>query len=171
LCTTNPRLQGFLTALTDFDGKDDIAEEQEDYKQLSKSLDPIISSFASFHSEEHLGYMITRMFEYLDVDASGSITFEEMKMGIEKLDMQPKLKMTREDFDEFTRDRKYVDDDGCISREGFDECMRQELKGYAFRIATHQMNQALKNDSPSSNDYMCNKVYKCVLAPTTCTRM
>ena len=85
--------------------------------------------------------------------------------------MQPKLKMTREDFDEFTRDRKYVDDDGCISREGFYECMRQELKGYAFRIATHQMNQALKNDSPSSNDYMCNKVYKCVLAPTTCTRM
>eukprot|EP00802_Teleaulax_amphioxeia_P002735 Tamp_02738.p1 GENE.Tamp_02738~~Tamp_02738.p1 ORF type:complete len:690 (-),score=97.12 Tamp_02738:1216-3285(-) len=150
-------LEGFLTALTDFQGMDRAAEGQEEYKKLSKCLDPIISTLANFHSEEHLGYMINRFFEYLDVDDNGYVSYAEMKKGMEKLDIQPKIKFSAEDFDEFTRDHEYTEEDGNVSRDNFEKCMRLELKGYAFRIAAHQMNQAVK-EGENSNDYMYNKI-------------
>ena len=150
-------VQGFLTALTDFQGMDRAAEGQEEYKKLSKCMDPIISTLANFHSEEHLGYMINRFFEYLDVDDNGYVSYAEMKKGMEKLDIQPKIKFSAEAFDEFTRDHEYTEEDGNVSRDNFEKCMRLELKGYAFRIAAHQMNQAVK-EGENSNDYMYNKV-------------
>jgi hypothetical protein len=162
------RVQGFLSAQQDFKGMDIAAEGQEEYKQLSKCMDPVVSTFANFHSEEHLTYMISRLFESLDVDDQGFITYEDMRNGLQKLDIEPRIKLSAEDFDEFTRHREYVDISGYVSRDNFEKCMRLELKRYAFRIATHQMNEAVRADMGTTNDYMYEKVRDAIDAIAVC---
>ncbi len=152
-------LDGFLLAIRDFH-KDEIEEESlKDYRKIAHNLDPLLATFANFHSEEHLGMMITRFFRYIDVDGSGAISFSELKAGLERLDIQPRLYFTYEDFVALTCDLAYVNEDEDITEEGFEACVRIEMQGYAFRIAAHRMNEAQKTgDKDRSSDCLAFKV-------------
>ena len=151
--------------MAEHEAADRMKESQEEYTKISKSLDPLISTFTTFHSEEQLVHMIDRMFEYLDVDASGSISYDEMKSGLEKLHMEPALRITYEDYEEFTRNLTYADENGDITKAGFLECMLLEMKGYAFRNASHQMDQAHKHEKEDAFDYLTNKVWFAIFSP------
>ena len=130
-----------------------------DFNKISNNLDPLLATFARFHSEEHLGHMIGRFFQYLDVDGNGFLDFQELKTGLEKLDIEPRVQLSYDDYMSFTQDFTYATEDGEISAENFEACVRLELKGYAFRIAAHQMNEAVKAQSDSaSNDYLALKI-------------
>ena len=151
--------------MAEHEESDRLKESNEEYRKISKSLDPLISTFTNFHSEEQLNYMINRMFEYLDVDASGSITFEEMKSGLEKLPMEPALRFTYEDYEEFTRSLTLADENGDITKSGFLQSMLLEMKAYAFRNAAHQMDQAQKHDREDASDYLTSKVCFAIFSP------
>jgi len=151
--------------MAEHEESDRMKESHEEYTKISKSLDPLISTFTTFHSEEQLVYMIDRMYEYLDIDASGSISFEEMKSGLEKLPMEPALRFTHEDYEEFTRNLTYADENGDITKAGFLDCMLLEMKGYAFRNASHQMAQAQKHEREEAFDYLTSKVWSAIFSP------
>ena len=152
-------LEGFLTAIADFDAEKAKEESLLDFNKISNNLDPLLATFARFHSEEHLGHMIGRFFQYLDVDGNGFLNFQELKTGLEKLDIEPRVQLSYDDYMSFTQDLTYATEDGEISAENFEACVRLELKGYAFRIAAHQMNEAVKAQSDSaSNDYLALKI-------------
>ena len=149
--------------MTEHEEVDRAEQSNFEYQRISKSLDPLISTFSTFTSEEELATMIERMFEYLDVDASGSISYEEMQEGLERLPMDPALQFTFEDYQEFTRGLAFTDERQNISKGKFIECMLMEMKGYAFRNAAHQMEQARKHEDKDIYSFLTSKVCVCLI--------
>jgi len=151
-------LEGFLSSMADCDMEVKATLGIQEYAKISGSLDPLIASFSSFDSADQLRQMIRKLFQYLDVDASDSLSFLEFKMGLETLDMKPTLCVTEEDWDHFTGHGKYLDDDQALDASRFEECMRQELKAYSQRIISHQMRQAIVYCKENSLDYLAHKM-------------
>jgi hypothetical protein len=151
-------LEGFLSSMADTDMETKATLGIREYAKISGSLDPLIASFSSFDTEHQLRQMIRKLFKYLDVDASDSVSFSEFKMGLETLDMKPTLSVTEDDWDHFTGHGKYLDDDQTLNAIRFEECMRQELKEYSQRIISHQMRQAIVYCKENTLDYLAHKM-------------
>jgi hypothetical protein len=151
-------LEGFLSSIAETDMEVKALIGIREYAKISGSLDPLTASFSSFDSAEQLRQMIRKLFKYLDVEASDSLSFLEFKMGLETLKMTPALSITEEDWDHFTGHGKYLDDDQALDAIRFEECMRQELKAYSQRIISHQMRQAIVDCKENALDYLAHKM-------------
>jgi len=81
-----------------------------------------------------------------------------MKAGLEKLPMEPALRFTHEDYEEFTRNYTYADEQGDITKANFMDCMLLEMKGFAFRCASHQLDQAQKLEKEEATGWLASKV-------------
>jgi voltage-gated sodium channel len=141
-------LEGFLSSISQYVQEERQAEGMSEYSKSAGDLDALLSTLSNYDSEENLESMIHQTYEYLDVDASDSINFEEFRDGLEKLDIEPRLYITWETFESFTRNQTLCDQDGCLTSSSFALCMRIQLRGYAQRIVAHQMNESLKYAPP-----------------------
>ncbi len=151
-------LEGFLSHIADDDLEIKARLAIKEYAKISGSLDPLIASFSSFDSTDQLHLMITKLFNHLDVDSSNSLSFLEFKDGLEALDMRPALHVTEEDWNQFTGHGKFLDDTESLDIIRFEQCMREELKGYSQRIISHQMRQATMYCKENSLDYFAHKM-------------
>eukprot|EP00802_Teleaulax_amphioxeia_P002094 Tamp_02096.p1 GENE.Tamp_02096~~Tamp_02096.p1 ORF type:complete len:277 (+),score=39.52 Tamp_02096:3288-4118(+) len=104
--------------------------------------------------------MIEGLFRYMDVDGSGSITFAEFKHGVEKLDMNPRMVVTIDDFEDFV-DYKSLhnsqEDKDEMNQEEFSFCMRLAIRDYICRLVSHQMNESVRYSKDVSTDYLAYK--------------
>ena len=151
-------LEGFLSHIADDDLEIKAMLAIKEYAKISGSLDPLIASFSSFDSTDQLHHMISTLFKHLDVDSSNSLNFLEFKDGLEALDMHPALHVTEEDWNHFTGHGKFLDDAESLDIIRFEQCMREELKGYSQRIISHQMRQATIYCKENSLDYFAHKM-------------
>ena len=151
-------LEGFLSHIADDDLEIKAKLAIKEYAKISGSLDPLIASFSSFDSTDQLHHMIVTLFKHLDVDSSNSLSFMEFKDGLEALNMQPALHVTEEDWNHFTGHGKFLDDAESLDIVRFEQCMREELKGYSQRIISHQMRQATIYCKENSLDYFAHKM-------------
>ena len=137
-------LEGFLSSISRYEQEERQVEGMEEYLKSAGDLDALLSTLSSYNSQENLESMIHRTYEYLDVDGSDSINFDEFKIGLERLDLQPKLYVTYETYESFTRNLTLCDEDGCLTSAAFALCMRIQLRGYAQRIIAHRMSESIK---------------------------
>jgi voltage-gated sodium channel len=141
-------LEGFLSSISQYVQEERQSEGMQEYLKSAGDLDALLVTLSNYTSEENLESMIHHTYEYLDVDASDSINFEEFKEGLEKLELEPRIYVTWETFENFTRNQTLCDQDGCLTSASFALCMRIQLRGYAQRIVAHQMNESIKCAPP-----------------------
>ena len=151
-------LEGFLSSMADSEMEVKAMMGIQEYAKIAGSMDALISTFSSFDSTDQLHEMINRLFKYLDVDDSNSVSFLEFKDGLETLDMRPKLHVTEEDWKHFTGHGKFLDENEELDDIRFDLCMQDELKAYSQRIISHQMRQAQNYCKENSLDYLAHKM-------------
>jgi hypothetical protein len=151
-------LEGFLSSMADSEMEVKAMMGIQEYAKIAGSMDALISTFSSFDSTDQLHEMINRLFKYLDVDDSNSVSFLEFKDGLETLDMRPKLHVTEEDWKHFTGHGKFLDENEALDDIRFDLCMQEELKAYSQRIISHQMRQAMNYCKENSLDYLAHKM-------------
>ena len=151
-------LEGFLSSMADSEMEVKATVGIQEYAKIAGSMDALISTFSSFDSTDQLREMINRLFKYLDVDDSNSVSFLEFRDGLETLDMWPKLHVTEEDWKHFTRHGKFLDENETLNDIRFDLCMQEELKAYSQRIISHQMRQAMNYCKENSLDYLAHKM-------------
>lgn len=151
---------GFLSAIADYENEEKIVQGSRLYQKLAHNLDPLWRSFCTYHSQENLESMIEGLFRYMDVDGSGSITFAEFKHGVEKLDMNPRMVVTIDDFEDFV-DYKSLhnsqEDKDEMNQEEFSFCMRLAIRDYICRLVSHQMNESVRYSKDVSTDYLAYK--------------
>ena len=151
-------LEGFLSSIAEHEQEERRQAGLNDYVKNGTELDPLLTNLATYRSEEHLSDMIHRVFKHLDVDDSDSVSFNEFKEGLEKLDLEPQLYISYETYDNFTLSGALCDNEGCLTNASFSLCMRMQLRGYAQRIVAHQMAEAIKYGKDNSAEYFAQKV-------------
>ena len=110
------------------------AEVQESkMKSMEGILDPLLSRLSDFESDEDLRHKMDEWFRLLDIDASGGISFEELRSGIKTLPGAGGLHLTRDELDQMTEQGKYLEEDGSLSRSLFHLVITRELSKLAGR--------------------------------------
>ena len=64
-------------------------------------------------------------------DDSGSIDFEAMRTGLQNLGYEPSIMLSSEDWDAFTHNGLFLDDDQQMKKETFELAMRFQLDEYS----------------------------------------
>jgi len=154
--TISVLLEGFLSAIYDYEKEDERAKGVKEYQKLAQPLDALLHLFSGFQSAENLSSMIHRFFRMLDVDASNAITFDEFKEGLESLVLEPKISVSIDDWSHFISHSNSSTE--IINIHEFDLCMRMELRNYAHRVVAHQMNEAKRYNKDTSTDYLAFKI-------------
>ena len=72
----------------------------------------------------------------MDIDESGDLSFDELRDGLKKMDVFPKISLTHEDFVLITNNGEYCDSDGSIAESNFDFLIRDQLKAYVHRLTS-----------------------------------
>ncbi len=142
-------LEGFLSSISRYVQEERQAVGMTEYLKSAGDLDSLLATISNYDSEENLESMIHHTYQYLDVDASDSVDFAEFRDGLEKLEIEPRIYVTWETFERFTRNQTLCDSYGCLTSASFALCMRIQLRGYAQRIVAHQMKESIKCAPPA----------------------
>ena len=79
------------------------------------------------------GLRTERLGQRLDLDENGSLSLNEINLGLKKLKLPRPIHLTHEDFDMLTMDRTLLDEDGELTPQAFEQMMLAELDGYVRR--------------------------------------
>ena len=126
-------LDNFSTAsrtLREARDKEKLLEERQ--KEMH-TLDPLLECLMSYESEEDLTFKLYSIFQALDIDEGGLITFQELYEGLHKMGFKPPIKLTLEEYDSITHDQKLCVGEGHLDLEGFCAVMREQLKHLCSR--------------------------------------
>ena len=103
-------------------------------------LDPLLKTLTSFVDDGDLTLKIDQWFKELDTDQNGGVSFEELRSGIKRLAGGKTLHLTRDEFDVISEFGKHLDRKGEISRNAFQEVIKQQLT----RLAARDLGTVLK---------------------------
>ena len=134
-------------------------------------LDPLLASLANFSSPTHLDSQIRLLFQLMDVDDSGSLSFHEMQEGMESLPLSPNVILSIEDWDSLTIGGEALDENQCMTAEAFQTAIRWQLMLYGQRLLAQRMSQAMESDSddPTTIDLLDMLRFCCANALTRST--
>jgi hypothetical protein len=107
-------------------------------KVSSNPLDPLLQQLSTFENSQDLTNRIGIVFEALDIDESGTVSPEEMVIGLAKLKLTsesdaPRIRCTLSDYNDLTRDRALCLPDGSLDRPRFESILRMQLRDYISR--------------------------------------
>ena len=78
-------LEGFVSSLNADETAKRLEMEARNHQKIAGPLDPVLSTLANFTSPSHLESQIDLLFQLFDVDDSGSLSYDEMRLGLGKL--------------------------------------------------------------------------------------
>lgn len=101
-------LDNFTEASHAEDEADMLRRQREECQDMmapavGSVLDPLLAELAQAETLPYLQQQIDTLFRVLDVDESGVISFDEMQLGLQALDVRPRIQLSRQDFLELTR--------------------------------------------------------------------
>jgi hypothetical protein len=99
------------------------------------SIDNILHSLISCATSNHFEHKLDILFDVIDTDESGCVSFEEMRRGFLKLSggKNSLNLLTLEEFEAITRGGEYLDESGGLNRDSFKLVMSEQLRTYVQR--------------------------------------
>jgi hypothetical protein len=79
--------------------REDSEEATKAFMETSSVLDPVLEQLSKLHTDLMLQERIRELFHFIDEDMSGLIDFDEMRNGFKRLDCDPPIDFTRENFE------------------------------------------------------------------------
>jgi hypothetical protein len=132
-------LDEFLKAQDQDEREKALEEKQLDdvlARQLSHPLDPLLKHLSEFHNSDEMAMRIQQAFDALDYNKNGVIDFLEVKVGLERLNLRPKIKLLEEDWRDITNHGELCGDDYTLTSQQFFEVMRNQVTLYVQRVAS-----------------------------------
>ena len=97
------------------------------------SIDSILHSLISCATSKHLDHKLDILFDVIDTDEGGGVSFEEMSNGFLKLSGRNSEALSLEEFEDITRGGEYLNESGEVDRDGFKQVMGEQLRTYVQR--------------------------------------
>ena len=94
-------VDAFMSTMLAEEEQHRVAMESEEQQRTAGALDPLLATLSHFHSPAHLRAQTQVLFRLWDVDDSGFVDFEEMKLGVAKMGYED-MNLSAEDWDALT---------------------------------------------------------------------
>ena len=82
----------------------------KEYHKVSGPMDPLLVTLANFTSDAHLVAHVEMLFQTLDTDDSQSLSYDELRAGLSKMDFDPPIRLSIEDWQQFTNHGEFTDE-------------------------------------------------------------
>ena len=128
-------------------------EEEENVPVFS--YDAILHGLLACASREHLHSRLRLMYSVIDVDESGGISFDELRLGFRKIASSANTcDFSIEEWEGFvSSNAEYLDENGQMGRESFIRAMEEQLRSYAKRKLSQYMS-AVGEEEPGEEIVM-----------------
>ena len=93
-------------------------------QKMAMALDPLLATLSNFSSPSHLSSQISLLFQLMDVDDSGTLSFQEMQEGMEALPLHPRVILSIEDWESLTLNGSVLDEHQCMDAASFNTAIR-----------------------------------------------
>ena len=144
LSLTAVLLENFVSSISKYDAQARISMEAIAHHQNAGPLDPLMATLANFKSPQHFKSQLDLLFCLWDVDDNGTVDFDEVKSGIQKLGYEPAIKLSSDDWDDINMHGLLLDANGEINNQSFELAMRFQLADYSQRLLSNKMMQSVK---------------------------
>ena len=101
--------------------------------EVTMSIDSILHSLISCATSKHLDHKLDILFDVIDTDEGGGVSFEEMRNGFLKLSGGNSEALSLEEFEAITRGGEYLNECGEVERDAFKQVMGEQLRTYVQR--------------------------------------
>lgn len=127
----------------------ELAMEQtkKQERRFGSPLDPLLCVLSHFTTSSDLSDRIYKIFTLLDHEAFGSVDYEDLMCGLRKLNFQPPIHLSYDDFFTMTSKRTVLNSSGRLDAQGFEELMREQLRHYVQRHTAQAMQGAAASGS------------------------
>lgn len=137
-------LENFVSSMTKYDTSKRIVEEAREHHKSAEALDPLLSTLSNFSSPQHFKSQIDLLFCLWDVDDNGTIDQKEMKNGIQRLDYDPAIQWSSDDWENFSLQGLLLNKDEEFDSQSFELAMRFQLSDYSQRLLANKMQQSVR---------------------------
>ena len=151
-------LNGIVDSLASAETERIRQSELKEHHKVSGPMDPLLSTLAHFTSAGHLTSQIEMLFELLDVDDSGEVSYEEFKVGIKQMKYTPAINISIEDWHDFTDYGQLADKDDSFSKESFTVAIKRQLINYSQRLLAHRMKEMTRRDPDTASILFAFKI-------------
>ena len=134
-------IEGFMSSMQAEEEAQRVDTEIREHQKMAGALDPLLATLANFRSPQHLEAQLELLFSLFDIDDSGAVDFEELKLGLRKLGYDPSISVSPEDWDAISMQGTLCDDDGSLGLEGFMTAMRFQLSHYSQRLLANKVSR------------------------------
>lgn len=97
------------------------------------AIDSLLAVLTHFDTDKDLDERINLLFQVLDTDDSGELSYDELYIGLKKIKVQPMISLSREDWDVMTVKGELSDENDEVNKATFLTIMRRQLKFYVQR--------------------------------------
>jgi len=143
-------LDGYRTATFIQTKTDQKQKRQEvtlaDEGEMRLSIDPVLHSLISATTQKQLDDKLNVLFDIIDVDESGLISYEELKMGFLRIAGGVMGPLSMEEYEAITRGGEYVNERGELDRENFKLVINEQLRAYVERKLAQYIRAVGKED-------------------------
>ena len=94
------------------------------------------------------------IFRRLDTDNSGGLSHQELFEGLKKMQFNPAIKLSIEEFNRITQDRRLCNEEGEIEMRHWEGIMLGQLKLYAERMLGQSISAVTED-----NDHMATLMF------------
>ena len=110
-------------------------------------LDPFLRNLTDFESDTNLAFRTKNLFESLDVEQKGTLSFQEFSEGLKGLNLGASIHISEEDWEHLTSGRKLCNADNKLELEGFQKLLNSELRDFLQRQLAQSMSKTAEGTS------------------------
>ena len=111
------------------------------------SIDPLIKTLLGCANQDEVTRSLANMYKRLDVDQTRGLSFQELRDGLRKMNFDPPIILTQDEFDMMTENKTLCDDEEEIDAEAFETIMRLEMIKFCNRQLSVSVPGEWTNDS------------------------
>jgi|NorSeaMetagenome_1021524.scaffolds.fasta_scaffold74611_2 Ca2+-binding EF-hand superfamily protein len=97
-------------------------------------------------NQEALKQLIRQIFQRLNLDQSGQMSFHDMRDGLKRMPFLKPIRLTEQDFEQITLGRTLCNDEGQLELAQFEALLRREMLLYCHRQLSVSVPAVLKDD-------------------------
>ena len=116
-------------------------------RSFGSPLDPLLSILSHFTTSSDLSDRIYKIFTMLDPEAIGTIDYEDLMCGLRKLNFNPPIHVSYDDFFSMTSKKQVLNHSGRLEPDGFEAMIREQLRHYGQRHTAKAMQGAAASGS------------------------
>ena len=125
-------------------------ERENSKRRITGVLDPITQQLTHFESKENLRMRIDALYDRLDSDGSGGLTFSEFRSGFKNFPEIPNIHITDVDYDAITENGKHLTRTGELTKLNFRDMMKDKFTRYSYRTLANSLTESQNHEFKST---------------------